>query len=164
MRQKDATVAVSNLKTLTQVMTEELSSVGIINGLFFGFALLALALAAAGLYGVISYSVGQRRREFGVRLALGAAPSSIRRMILGEGLRVVGIGAVIGLIMAAGLAYAARSLLYGISAADPVTFAARHRPRPARRPRRDVGARGSRHASGSGADVEGRLARAKYAT
>jgi predicted permease len=123
MRQKDATVAVSNLKTLTQIMTEELSSAGIINALFSGFALLALALAAAGLYGVISYSVGQRRREFGVRLALGAAPSSIRRMILGEGLRVVGIGAVIGLIMAAGLAYAARSLLYGISAADPVTFA-----------------------------------------
>ena len=123
MRQKDATVAVSNLKTLTQIMTEELSSAGILNALFSGFALLALALAAAGLYGVISYSVGQRRREFGVRLALGAAPASIRRMILGEGLRVVGIGAVIGLIMAAGLAYAARSLLYGISAADPVTFA-----------------------------------------
>lgn len=122
MRNKDATVAVSNLKTLSQIMTEELSSAGILNALFSGFALLALALAAAGLYGVISYSVGQRRREFGVRLALGAAPASIRRMILGEGLRVVGIGAVIGLVMAAGLAYAARSLLFGISAADPVTF------------------------------------------
>jgi putative ABC transport system permease protein len=122
MREEDATVAVSNLKTLSQIVNEELSSAGILNSLFSGFALLALSLAAAGLYGVISYSVNQRRREFGVRLALGAAPSSIRRMILGEGLRVVGVGAVIGLIMAAGLAYAARSLLFGISAADPVTF------------------------------------------
>jgi ABC-type antimicrobial peptide transport system permease subunit len=122
MRQKDATIAVSNLKTLSQIMVEDVSSAGILNGLFSGFALLALALAAAGLYGVISYSVGQRRREFGVRLALGAAPSAIRRLVLGEGLRVVGIGAIIGLIMAAGLAYAARSVLFGISAADPVTF------------------------------------------
>jgi putative ABC transport system permease protein len=122
MRRKDATVAVSNLKMLSQIMTEELSSAGILNALFSGFALLALALAAAGLYGVISYSVGQRRREFGVRLALGAAPSSIRRLVIGEGLQVVGVGAVIGLIMAAGLAYAARSLLFGISAADPATF------------------------------------------
>lgn len=123
MRQKDPDVAVANLKSLAQLMKEDLSSVVIINGLFSGFAVLALALAAAGLYGVISYSVNQRRREFGVRLALGAAPSSIRRMILGEGLRVVGIGAVIGLVLAAGLAYAARSLLYGISAADVTTFA-----------------------------------------
>jgi predicted permease len=124
MRQKDATIAVSNLKTLSQIMTEDLSSTGIINALFTGFAFLALALAAAGLYGVISYSVGQRRREFGVRLALGAAPSSIRRLVIGEGLRVVGIGAIIGLIMAAGLGYAARSLLFGISASDPATFVA----------------------------------------
>jgi putative ABC transport system permease protein len=124
MRQTDPDVAVANLKTMRQVQEEDLSSGVIINGLFIGFAALALALAAAGLYGVISYSVGQRRREFGVRLALGAAPSAIRRMVLGEGLRVVGIGAVIGLVMAAGLAYAARSLLYGISASDPLTFVA----------------------------------------
>ena len=123
MRQKDPEVAVANLRTLTQVMDEETSSLFIINALFIGFAVLALALAAAGVYGVISYSVGQRRREFGVRLALGAAPASIRRMILGEGLRVVGIGAAIGLVLAAGLAYAARSLLIGISAADVTTFA-----------------------------------------
>ncbi len=123
MRVKDPDVAVANLKTVTQIMDEETSSAVIINGLFVGFAVLALALAAAGLYGVISYSVGQRRREFGVRLALGAAPASIRRMVLGEGLKVVGIGAGIGLVMAAGLAYSARSLLFGISAADPLTFA-----------------------------------------
>jgi putative ABC transport system permease protein len=123
MRRQDPNVAVSNLKTLHQLVEEELSSSNIINGLFVGFALLALALAAAGLYGVISYSVGQRRREFGVRLALGAAPGSIRRMVLGEGLRVVAIGAVLGLGLAGLLAQATRSLLYGISAGDPVTFA-----------------------------------------
>lgn len=122
MRQRDPDVAVANLKSMAQIVKEDLSSSVIINGLFAGFALLALALAAAGLYGVISYSVNQRRREFGVRLALGAAPASIRRLILTEGFRVVGIGAVIGLVLAAGLAYAGRSLLFGISAADPMTF------------------------------------------
>ncbi len=123
MRRQDPNVAVSNLKTLSHIVDDELSSTSIISGLFVGFAALALALAAAGLYGVISYSVGQRRREFGVRLALGAAPASIRRMVLGEGLRVVAIGAVIGLALAVLLAQFTSSLLFGISASDPVTFA-----------------------------------------
>jgi len=122
MRRQDPNVAVSNLKTLSHIVDDELSSTNIISGLFVGFAALALALAAAGLYGVISYSVGQRRREFGVRLALGAAPASIRRMVLGEGLLVVAIGAVLGLGLAVLLAQFTRSLLFGISAGDPLTF------------------------------------------
>jgi ABC-type antimicrobial peptide transport system permease subunit len=123
MRAKDPEVALTNLKTLSQILDEETSSAVIIDAMLLGFAALALSLAAAGLYGVISYSVGQRRREFGVRLALGAAPASIRRQVLGEGLRVVGVGAVVGLVLAAGLAYATRSIFIGISAGDPATFA-----------------------------------------
>ena len=106
------------------MINEELASSRIINGLFVGFAVLALVLAAGGLFGVISYSVGQRRREIGIRLALGAAPSAIGRMILSEGLKVVAIGMAVGVLLAMLLASASRSLLYGIRPGDPVTFAA----------------------------------------
>ena len=122
MRAVDPAVAISELKTMSQIVDDELASSRIINGLFVGFALLALALAAAGLFGVISYSVGQRRRELGIRLALGASPATIGRMIVGEGLRVVAVGMVIGLLLAIGLAQASASLLFGITANDPATF------------------------------------------
>lgn len=122
MRALDPNVAVANLRTLEQVVNEDLASARIINSLFIGFALLALALAAAGLYGVISYSISQRRREIGVRLALGAAPAAIWRMVLAEGLRVTAIGVVVGLLLAVGLAQAARSILFGVGAGDLATF------------------------------------------
>jgi predicted permease len=124
MRQADPMLAVSELKTVTRLIDDELASARIINGLFISFALLALALAAAGLFGVISYSVGQRRREIGIRLALGASPAAIGRMIVREGLVVSSIGIAAGLGLAALLARAATSLLYGIRASDPVTYAA----------------------------------------
>ena len=107
---------------MRRIIDDELASSRIVNGLFVGFALLALARAAAGLFGVISYSVGQRRRELGIRLALGASPAGIGRMILLEGLRVVGIGLVVGLILAVLLARASTSLLFGVTASDPSTF------------------------------------------
>jgi putative ABC transport system permease protein len=122
MRAIDPMVAISELKTMREIIHDELASSRIINGLFAGFAGLALALAAAGLFGVISYSVGQRRHELGIRLALGASPAAIGRMILGEGLKVVAIGMVVGLLLAMGLARASTSLLYGITAGDPSTF------------------------------------------
>jgi putative ABC transport system permease protein len=122
MRAVDPLVAISELKTMRRIIDDELASSRIINGLFAGFAGLALALAAAGLFGVISYSVGQRRHELGIRLALGASPAAIGRMILGEGLKVVAIGMVVGLLLAMGLARASTSLLYGITAGDPSTF------------------------------------------
>jgi putative ABC transport system permease protein len=122
MRTVDPMVAISELKTVSKIIDDELASSRIINGLFVGFALLALALAAAGLFGVISYSVGQRRRELGIRLALGASPATIGRMIVGEGLKVVAIGMVVGLLLAFGLARASSSLLFGITSSDPATF------------------------------------------
>lgn len=122
VRRLDPALAITVPKPLSQIVDEEMSSAKIINAIFVGFAGLALVLAAAGLYGVIAFTVGQRRQEFGVRLALGAAPGSIRTMVLREGLRVSAIGVVIGLGMAWLLAMASASVLYGISPNDPVTY------------------------------------------
>ena len=123
MRALDPLVAVRNLKTLPQVIREELSSTAILNGLFVSFAALALALAAAGLFGVISYSVGQRAGEIGVRLALGASPGGIGRMVVFEGLRITAAGVAIGLVLAAFLARTGASIMYGVTPTDLPTFA-----------------------------------------
>jgi ABC-type antimicrobial peptide transport system permease subunit len=86
------------------------------------FAALALVLATIGIYGVISYSVNQRMQEFGMRMALGARPWDLMRMILGQGLRLSVLGTVIGLVGAAGLTRLLGSLLYGVGGRDPATF------------------------------------------
>jgi predicted permease len=86
------------------------------------FAGLALVLAAIGIYGVISYSVNQRMHEFGMRMALGARPWDLMRMILGQGVKLSVAGAAAGLLCAAAFARLLGNLLYGVSGADPVTF------------------------------------------
>ncbi|MGA2736046.1 MAG: ABC transporter permease [Bryobacteraceae bacterium] len=87
------------------------------------FAGLALILAMVGLYGLLSYSVSQRTRELGIRMALGAQPGDVVRLILGEGARLTAIGVGVGVFAALGLTQLMRSLLFGVSAVDPVTFA-----------------------------------------
>ena len=85
---------------------------------------LALLLASVGLYGVIAYSVSLRTREIGIRLALGAEPSQVLRMVLGQGVRLALVGVAVGALLAAGAAQVLASLLYGVSAFDPVAYAA----------------------------------------
>jgi putative ABC transport system permease protein len=123
VRALDADVAVFRLRTAEQALNEELSSTRILIGMFVSFAVLALLLAAAGLYGVISYSVSQRVQEIGIRMALGAVPGDIRRLVARETVLLVAIGSILGLAGGAALARAASSVLFAVSANDPATYA-----------------------------------------
>jgi putative ABC transport system permease protein len=86
------------------------------------FSLLALVLAAIGIYGVLAYSVVQRTREIGIRLALGAQRNNIFKLIVGRGMALVGIGLVVGAMLAIALAQLFNAFLYGVGATDPVTM------------------------------------------
>jgi predicted permease len=94
-----------------------------IGSAFLGvFGLVALLLAALGIYGVISYSVARRQREIGLRMALGASGSQIRGVVVGEGLKLTGFGLAIGLVLAIGVGQVMASLLFGVSPFDPVSL------------------------------------------
>jgi ABC-type antimicrobial peptide transport system permease subunit len=83
---------------------------------------MALLLGVAGIYGVISYSVSQRQREIGIRIALGARPQAVTRMFVGHGLALAGIGVVLGLAAAAGVMRVIASLLFEVNPTDPLTY------------------------------------------
>jgi predicted permease len=120
----DPTLAVWNLQTMDQQLDDNLAIERFVAGSSMAFAVLATALAALGLYGVLAYSVAQRTREIGLRFALGAQAVRIRRMVLRQvaGMAVVGIA--LGATAAAFLGRAAQGLLFGVEAGDPLVLAA----------------------------------------
>jgi ABC-type antimicrobial peptide transport system permease subunit len=88
-----------------------------------GLGLLALILAAVGIYGVMAYSVTQRTREIGLRIAIGARPRDLLRMLIGQGLRLVGVGIIFGLAGGVAASRVLSSLLFGLSPFDPIAYA-----------------------------------------
>jgi predicted permease len=119
----DSQLAVAKMQTMDQVISESTTPRRFNLFLLAGFAGLALILSATGIYAVIAYSVGRRVHEIGVRMALGAQRADVMRLVVGQGLVLLGIGLVAGIAGALVLTRSLASFLYGVRPADPVTFA-----------------------------------------
>jgi putative ABC transport system permease protein len=120
----DKSVPVSNVKTMDHIVSESITQPRFNLFLLGLFGAVAMVLSAAGIYGVTAYTVTQRTHELGIRLALGAQVSDVLKMILGQGMAVIGVGLVVGLAAAFALMRLLRSLLFGVGENDPLTFAA----------------------------------------
>jgi putative ABC transport system permease protein len=118
----DPTQPISNLKSMDTRISESLGPQRFAANLVAVFAGLALVLSAVGLYGLISYSVAQRTNEIGIRVAVGAGRSDVLGMVLSQGARLAVLGCAAGILVGMGLMRLMRSFLYGVSAADPVSF------------------------------------------
>ena len=122
VRQLDPSLAVADVKLLDQITDQSIATPRFAFFLVGLFAGLAIILAAIGTYGVISYSVSQRIPEFGLRLALGAPPNDVLRLVLRHAASLAIGGVALGLVIALALARVLRSLVYNVSPLDPVTF------------------------------------------
>jgi predicted permease len=120
----DPAIVVGGVTTGDEYLRDSLAPPRFAMALLATFAVVALALSAIGLYGVIAYAVSQRTREIGIRVALGAAPRAVARLVVGDGLRLAGVGIALGVAGAAAASRGIQSMLYGVSASDPLTFAA----------------------------------------
>src|ERR1044072_4866848 len=118
----DRTVPVAQVKTMEHVVSESVTQPRFNLFLLGLFGSIALLLSAAGIYGVTSYTVTQRTHELGIRLALGAQVNDVLRLVLGQGLAVIGVGLVLGLAASFALMRLMRSLLFGVGENDPLTF------------------------------------------
>lgn len=118
----DPNIPAYSIRPLKEIIDESLGGDTIMAKIMSAVAAIALVLALAGVYGVMGYSVAQRRRELGIRLALGAQNGDVVRMILRQGATLAAIGTVIGLGLAFGVARGASFFLYGVSAFEPVTY------------------------------------------
>jgi putative ABC transport system permease protein len=122
VRAVDPALPVDDVVPMTRVVEEALGGPRFAARVFGAFAVVAALLAALGLYGLMAYSVTRRTREIGVRVALGARPVDVSRLVLGEGMSVAVLGITIGLFGAVAAARLLGSLLYGVEPVDPVTF------------------------------------------
>jgi ABC-type antimicrobial peptide transport system permease subunit len=124
VRRLDPAVPVHKVATMASLVERAAAKQRFVMRLLIGFAVIALGLAAVGLYGVISYAVARRAREVGVRMALGASPGDIIRLVIAGGAGAIVVGIAAGLAGALVLTRYLGTLLYGVDARDPVTFAA----------------------------------------
>jgi putative ABC transport system permease protein len=122
IKQVDPDMPLYRVRSITELIGDTLGTQRLTNILLTGFALLALLLAAVGIYSTMSLYVGSRTKEFGIRLALGAQPGALRRSVLRQGLLLTAAGVVIGLAGALALTRTIRSLLFEVSATDPLVF------------------------------------------
>jgi predicted permease len=120
----DATLPFYDVATIDALLAQSLSPRRFLLWLLTGFAACAFGLTAAGIYGVLTFSTLQRTREMGVRMAMGAHARDITRLIIREGMTLVGAGVAIGLLASAAIARALSFLLYGVAPVDPLTLAA----------------------------------------
>lgn len=124
VRRMDPAVPLGTVQSMEQVRNSAVAEPRFAAGILSGFAVLALLLAIAGIYGLVAYSVAQRTREIAVRMAMGAQPGAVARQMSWQGMQPVFVGALLGIVAAVVLSRAVRHLLYGVAAADPVTYGA----------------------------------------
>src|SRR5712692_2284647 len=122
VQQLDKNLALTNGLTVQQLLAQGLWPARMGAALLGLFGFLALILASIGIYGVLAYSVAQRTAEIGIRMAMGAQPAQVLRLVLSQGMRLAALGAAVGLVAAFPVARLASGLLYSVSAADPITY------------------------------------------
>ena len=114
--------AVFNVRTMEQIVSQSVAPRRFSTMLLTAFALVALLLASIGIYGMMSYAVAQRTREIGLRMTLGAQRGNVLRMVIGQGMKLALLGVAVGLVASFALTRTMKSLLFGVSATDPLTF------------------------------------------
>lgn len=123
MREVAPDFPIFGVRTMTEYFNQSIGTQRLTVTLLGSFGALALLLASVGLYGVLNYTVGQRTREIGVRMALGALPSTVTKLVLSQGAKLAGIGLAIGLLGALGVGKLLGRVLYEVSPFDPASFA-----------------------------------------
>ena len=123
LRTEDANLALSEIRPLDAMLDTRLfRPFYLVVALFAAFAAIGLVLALTGIYGVAAFSVGQRRHEIGIRLALGATSAEVTRLVVARSFRPIGIGLLLGALGGWGVASVMRGLLFGTTALDPSTY------------------------------------------